>query len=203
MATVLTTNTERTPVFPTEQSQASSNNGEALLSLEKFLIRTDKILRKEGDKLYINDTVYDISDYNLIDFCLLLKENKISISFINNNDYWYYPALCIRDFCNKEQHQIKVYSSPFNIQSLINSKNLSIEPYSTPIIEINTIISHDFKKFPYRLKSKLVYIDSFQKECDLIYEIFIKEFSIKLDSKFSSYNKEIVSKYMDIKNDNN
>lgn len=203
MATVLTDSTAITPVFPTQQNEASSNNGESLLSVEKMLIETIKHITKEGNKLTIDGELFNIENYNLIDFCSLLKQKKINVAFINNNDYWYYPALCIKDFSNIEQHQTRITSNPFDLVSLQEPTNLSIEPYSKALIQILTISSQSLRKYQFTIKDNLVFVNDFKRDCYCTYQLKITKFSIKLDKKFSSSSKEVVSRYLDTTNDFN
>ena len=186
-----------TPVLVTEQNSDSSLNGESYLSVDKVLISTKSKIEKEGSRLSIDGVTTDISKMSLLDFCIYLKSRGIEVSFIDNNNYWQYPALCIKDFSNQEQKEISLPSSPYPLLQLKTMPNLCITPYDEMRLNVLSVVDSSLNKKEYICSSGLLITKKYEDTCKLIYSVKSDMFAIKLDYKFSTTSKETLSRYID------
>lgn len=206
MANILTNlldNQDLTPILATEKNKLSSLQGESIISVEKIVIKTDLILKKEGSTFYIQEEKIDLEQMNVLDLLIFLKKKGIKTAFINNTDYWYYPALCLLDFCNKETYEDSLQSSPKYLTEYRYFKNLSITPLDTVKVNIERIFSTNIhEKLPFRVADDLLVVErGFNQFTRIIYSIQTNEFTLKLGNKFSSEKIETVSRYLEERND--
>ncbi len=206
MANILTNlldNQDLTPILATEKNKLSSLQGESIISVEKIVIKTDLILKKEGSTFYIQEEKINLEQMNVLDLLIFLKKKGIKTAFINNTDYWYYPALCILDFCNKETYEDSLQSSPKHLTEYRYFKNLSITPLDTVKVNIERIFSTNVhEKLPFRVADDLLVVErGFNQFTRIIYSIQTNEFTLKLGNKFSSEKIETVSRYLEERND--
>lgn len=186
-----------TPVFPKPTNYSSSIKGSVDKSIPKIHINTSKNLRKEGVSLYIDENIYDLNHKNIYDFLQILDENNIDNQLVNNEDYCNYPALCLLDFNNKETYSINCVSSPFNIKHLKRMKSNTLIFISAVEFKVISVLDVTTKKYMCRVEDDFILIDNYIPDCKLIYSVQCNEFIIRLGNKFSTNNKEMLSRYMD------
>lgn len=205
MANILTdllATRDMTPILATEKNILSSLQGESSKSVEKIVIRTEHILKKEGSKLYIDKEEINLEQLNVLDVLLLLKKKGMKVAFINNTDYWYYPALCILDFSSVEYYEEVLNTSPKHLSEYKYFKNLSINPLDEVTVDVRRIFNPNSTDIlPFRIIEDLLLVERGHTEYTrIIYSIQTKEFTLKLGNKFSSQEIETVSRYLE---DNN
>lgn len=203
MANILSKNLQgrdSTPVLPVEFNLASSLQGEAELSIDKIIVHTDKHLRKEGGLFFIDNEKIELDTLNILDLLILLRSKGISVGFVNSPDYWYYPALCILDFSNVEQYELKMTHTPFTITPYKQIRTLTI----TPLEDVTTTVMNVFdspnsKVVPFTKVGDLVSVGKFFEQNAIV--IMLKstsnKFLLKVDNKFTSDNIDTVSRYLE------
>ena len=192
---------DSTPILPVEFNLASSLQGEAELSVDKIIVQTDKHLRKEGGLFFIGDEVIELDDLNILDLLILLRSKGISVGFINNSDYWYYSALCLLDFSNVEQQEIKVTHTPFSISSYKYVRSLSITPLDTVTATVlNVFDAPNHKVVPFTQRGDLISVGKFFEENSIVIMLktTTKKFLLKVDNKFTSDKIGTVAKYLEV-----
>ena len=163
MANILTdllATRDMTPILAIEKNKLSSLQGESSKSVEKIVIRTEHILRKEGSKFYIDKEEINLEQLNVLDVLILLKKKGMKVAFINNTDYWYYPALCILDFNSVEYYEEVLDSSPKYLSEYKYFKNLSINPLDDVELTIRRIFNPmSTDVLPYRVVENILLVE--------------------------------------------
>lgn len=178
-----------------EQSSSTYYDKQAVSVLK---INTSKKIKKENDKLSIDDLIYDISKLNILDVFYLLSDNLIDTSFINNSNSWNYPALMLRDFCNVEFNEINPTLNPYP-SVRFNTKSTGILPVSQENIEIIKAYSSD-KNYSFEFKNDYLYIKDVDNLLNIkvIYKITYNSFYVKLyPNTVITNNEEFLSKHLD------
>lgn len=203
MATILTPlhkGKESTSVLPIEFNLASSLQGEASFAVDKIIVQTSRHLKKEGGKFYIDSEEIALDTLNVLDLLIILREKGINVGFINNNDYWYYPALCILDFSNVEQHEVKKTQTPFNISPYNQIKSLSVTPLEQTILTVMNVFNINTGQIiPYTQSGNLVSSGKFFENNSIIImtKVTTNKFMLKLDNKFTTEKIDTVSRYLE------
>lgn len=196
---------DSTPVLPIEFNSASSLQGEAELSIDKIIVQTDKHLRKEGGLFFIDKECLQIDDLNILDLLIILRSKGINVGFVNSSDYWYYSALCILDFSNVEQQEIKVTHTPFSITPYKYVRSLSLTPLDTiETTVMNVFDSPSSKVVPYTQRGDLISVGKFFEENSIVIMLktTTKKFLLKVDNKFTSDKIDTVAKYLEVPSSN-
>ena len=206
MANILTDLLETrdlTPILFAEKNKQSSLQGESQFSVEKIVIKTDYKIRKEGSKLFINKEEINLEQMNVLDLLILLKKKGLKVAFVNNTDYWYYPALCLLDFSNTEVYEEELQSNPTNLKEYKYLKNLSISNLDSIDLKVLRIFNIGIMdNLPFRIVEDTLIIERGYKEyCRMVFSVTSKEFTLRLGSKFSTQEVETVSRYLEKMND--
>ena len=202
MANILSKNLQglsQTPILLTELNLASSLQGEAELAIDKIIVHTDKTLRKEGSRFFIDNEEIDLELLNVLDLLILLRNKGISVGFLNNNDYWYYPALCILDFSNIEYSEISMSHTPFDLVPYNQIKSLSITPLEQTTLIVSDVLSSTTKTgVPFKRHENMLVVGKLFQPYDLtiMVKVFSKKFMLKLDNKFTTDKIDTVARYL-------
>ena len=202
MANILTDLLETkdlTPILFVEKNKQSSLQGESKFSVEKIVIKTEHKIRKEGSNLFINKEKINLEQMNLLDLLILLKKKGLKVAFVNNTDYWYYPAICLLDFSNTEVYEEELQSNPTDLKEYKYLKNLSISSLDSIDVKVLRVFNSDIMdNLPFRVVEDTLIVERGYKEfCRMVFSISTKEFTLKLGSKFSTQEIETVSRYLE------
>lgn len=186
-----------TPVFSVPAILTSSLRGNTDRSIPKIYIKTDKVLKKEGNDFFIGDQVINLNNKSVYDLVSILDEFQIVNNLVNNEDYCNYPANCILDFSNRESYDINITSTPFNLKFLKKLKlNTIIQISSECDLSVLKVTDNYSSKYTYYIKEDNLFVKSYISHCKLIYSVQCEEFIIKLSNKFSTVSREVLGRYL-------
>lgn len=189
--------TDLTPVFSVPAILTSSLRGNTDRSIPKIYIKTDKVLKKEGNNFFIGDQVINLNNKSVYDLVSILDEFQIVNNLVNNEDYCNYPANCILDFSNRESYDINITSTPFNLKFLKKLKlNTIIQISSECNLSVLKITDNYSSKYTYHIKEDSLFVKNYISHCKLIYSVQCEEFIIKLSNKFSTSSREVLGRYL-------
>lgn len=189
--------TDLTPVFSVPAILTSSLRGNTDRSIPKIYIKTDKVLKKEGNNFFIGDQVINLNNKSVYDLVSILDEFQIVNNLVNNEDYCNYPANCILDFSNRESYDINITSTPFNLKFLKRLKlNTIIQISSECDLSVLKVTDNYSSKCTYLIKEDNLFVKNYISHCKLIYSVQCEEFIIKLSNKFSTNSREVLGRYL-------
>ena len=189
--------TDLTPVFSVPAILTSSLRGNTDRSIPKIYIKTDKVLKKEGNDFFIGDQVINLNNKSVYDLVSILDKFQIVNNLVNNEDYCNYPANCILDFSNRESYDINITSTPFNLKFLKKLKlNTIIQISSECDLSVLKVTDNYSSKYTYYIKEDHLFVKSYISHCKLIYSVQCEEFIIKLSNKFSTNSREVLGRYL-------
>ena len=189
--------TDLTPVFSVPAILTSSLRGNTDRSIPKIYIKTDKVLKKEGNDFFIGDQVINLNNKSVYDLVSILDEFQIVNNLVNNEDYCNYPANCILDFSNRESYDINITSTPFNLKFLKKLKlNTIIQISSECDLSVLKVTDNYSSKYTYLIKEDNLFVKNYISHCKLIYSVQCEEFIIKLSNKFSTNSREVLGRYL-------
>ena len=166
-------------------------------SLSSGRIKTDKVLKKEGNDFFIGDQVINLNNKSVYDLVSILDEFQIVNNLVNNEDYCNYPANCILDFSNRESYDINITSTPFNLKFLKKLKlNTIIQISSECDLSVLKVTDNYSSKYTCYIKEDHLFVKSYISHCKLIYSVQCEEFIIKLSNKFSTNSREVLGRYL-------
>ena len=78
-------------------------------------IQTNKVIKKQDNILYIDDSKFDITTMTIKELINLLTINGVTTSYIEYDNLLDLPAIFLNDMSNKESRQDKVLSNPVDL----------------------------------------------------------------------------------------
>ena len=104
--------------FPTPPARYSRASVEAF-SVPALKISTMKSLRKDDQKLYLNNTlIADISEMTIREVCEILSPHCEELSYIEYDEILELPALMLTNIESKETLTTPLTTNPFQISRL-------------------------------------------------------------------------------------
>ena len=185
--------------FPTPQARYSRASVEAF-SVPALKISTTNSLRKDDQKLYLNNTlIADVSEMTIREVCEILSPHCEELSYIEYDEILELPALMLTNIESKETLTTPLTTNPFQLSRLnaLKTKGLvNLESKVTPIVCVDT--STNSRLISSTSNGQFFVKHGFSSNVELYYSVQSTSFLWQLNTtNLITNDKSFISKYIE------
>jgi hypothetical protein len=190
----------KTPIFPVKTNYNSSQRGLGEEAYEGLIVKNaSTTIKKVGDVLTVGEITYDISEFNIMDVVLTLKDkHSVDIKFLGTDVVWQLPAQCILDFTNTEISEVSLTHIPYDLNIESQFKNTGITALQTSV-KADVVMSINYSQRAFKQTGSFITdVKDYSVTDKALIKVTTTDFLLKIsDAKFTTTKTSVLAKHLD------